>query len=93
MHFLMSFVGYVANLMSNRGLEVILKAAFAGVPKMLAGKHFPMNVRALRFAVEELLWGVLTKFDCIDDLESFLDDVSGKSKANFGLKILLNQSF
>ena len=82
MHFLMSFVGCVGNLMANSGLEVILKAAFAGVPKMLTGKNFPMNVGALRFVVEELLRDVLTTLECIDDLDSFLDDVSSKSKTS-----------
>ena len=82
MHFLMSFVGCVGNLMCNSGLEVILKAEFPGVPKILKGKNFPMNVQALRFVVEELLRDVLVTFDCIDDLESFFDDVSGKSKTS-----------
>ena len=49
--------GCIGNLMSNSGLEVILK--------MLTGKNYPMNVRALRFVVEELLRDVLTKFDHI----------------------------
>ena len=55
MHTLMSFVGAVGTLMANSGLEEIMKSAFAGVPKMLTGKNFPMNVRALRMVVEELL--------------------------------------
>ena len=82
MHFLMSFVGCVGNLMSNSGLEVIFKAAFAGMPKMSTGKNFPMNVRALSFVVDELLQDMLAKFYCIDDLESFLGEVSGKSKTS-----------
>ena len=41
--------------MTNSGLENLMKAAFAGVDKMLSGKKFPMNVRALRIVVVELL--------------------------------------
>ena len=33
MHMLMIFVGYVAMLMANSGLEDIMKEAFAGVPR------------------------------------------------------------
>ena len=78
MYFFMSFVG-VFVIWCLSGLEVILKTIFAGVPKMLTAKNFPMNVRALRFVIEELLRDMLATFDCIDDLESFLDDVSSKS--------------
>ena len=54
MHLLISFVGCIGSLMANSGLEELLMSAFAGVSKMLAGKNFPMNVRALRMVVEEL---------------------------------------
>ena len=55
MHWLMSFVGCVGTLMANSGLLEILKSAFAGVEKMLTGKNFPMNVRALRLLTSEIL--------------------------------------
>jgi hypothetical protein len=58
---------------------VILKAAFAGVPKMLIGKNYPMNVRALRLVVEELLRDFLPDIECSDDLDNFLDKVSTES--------------
>ena len=48
MHMLMSFVGAIGSLMGGSGLEDILKSTFAGVPKLLSGKKFPQNVRALR---------------------------------------------
>ncbi len=54
-HTLMSFIGAVGTLMSNIGLEEVMNSAFAGVPKMLSGKKFPQNVRALRLVTEELL--------------------------------------
>ena len=50
----MSLFGAVGTLMSNTGLTEIMQTTFGGVPKMLSGKKFPQNVRALRMVVEEL---------------------------------------
>ena len=55
MHLLMSFIGWIGSLISNSGLEEILKKTYAGVEKMLTGKKYPMNLRALQMVVEELL--------------------------------------
>ena len=55
MHMMMSFVGAVGTFMRGSGLEEIMKSTFAGVPKLLSGKKFPQNVRALRIVTEELL--------------------------------------
>lgn len=52
MHTLMSFVGAVGTLMANTGLEAIMNVTFGGVAKMLTGKKYPQNVRALRMVVE-----------------------------------------
>ena len=52
MHFLMTFIGAVGTLMGNTGLSEIMQTAFGGVPKMLTGKKFPQNMRALRMVVE-----------------------------------------
>ena len=60
---LISFVGAIGTLMDGSGLEEILKSAFAGVPKMLIGKKFPQNVRALRILMEEMLRPVLRNQD------------------------------
>lgn len=67
MHLLMTFVG----------------AAFAGVPKMLNGKKFPQNVRALRLVAEELLRKVLQEnpyMSTYDELEIWLKDAADKSR-------------
>ena len=64
-YWLMSFIGCVGVLMENSGLVPWLKSAFAVVPKMMTIKKFPMNIRALRFAVMELLKGF------IDDVFSY----------------------
>ena len=63
MHTLMSFVGAVGTLMADTGLQPIMEVAFGGVAKMLAGKKFPQNVRALRMVVQELLRDILTSED------------------------------
>ena len=59
MHTLMSFVGAIGTLMVDSGLEQILEVAFGGVSKMLSGKKYPQNIRALRIVVEELLRNVV----------------------------------
>ena len=61
----MSFVGAVGALMSNTGLEDILSSTFAGVPKLLNGKKFPQNKRALQLVVEELLRDYIYNKDVI----------------------------
>ena len=45
---LMSFVGAIGSLMTETGLSEVLKSVFGGVEKMLTGKKFPMNMRAMR---------------------------------------------
>ena len=80
MHLLTSFVGSVGNLMANSGLEDLMKSAFAGVSKMLSGKNFPMNVRALRMVVEELLRNSINTFTSYDEMIDELDKKSNKSR-------------
>ena len=79
MHWLMSFAGSVGKLMQNSGLEKLMVSSFAGVDKMLQGKKFPMNIRALRFVVVELLRDHMGSTNKHDDLDKFMDDVSSKS--------------
>ena len=59
MHVLMSFVGSVGTLMAESGLENVLSEVFGGVTKMLSGKKYPQNVRALRMLAEEILRDLL----------------------------------
>lgn len=84
MHLLMSFVGSVGTLMANSGLEEIMENVFGGVKKMLSGKKFPQNVRALRLVVEELLRSVFESVTIknYDHLISILDTLSLKSKTS-----------
>ena len=79
MHLLMSFIGWIGSLMSNNGLEEILKKTFAGVEKMLTGKKYPMNLRALQMFVEQLLRNKVASFSQYSELEMFLETVSGNS--------------
>ena len=61
MHTLMSFVGSIGTLMAGSGLYELLESTFAGVQKMMTGKHFPQNVRALRLVTEAFLRPILSK--------------------------------
>ena len=49
-----------------------MKAAFAGVDSILVGKKFPMNTRALRIVVVELLRMLIDKTTTQDDLNETL---------------------
>ena len=81
MHWLMSFIGACGSLMKGSGLHQYLSSAFAGVNKMLVGKKFPMNMRALRLAAIEILRDHvdLENITGYDDLISALDSLSEKS--------------
>ena len=80
MHLLMSFVGSVGTLMGNSGLEELLETTFAGVTKLLNGKKFQQNVRALRIVTEELLRNTLENFNGYSGLEDYLNDLCSQSR-------------
>ena len=63
MHFLMDFVGCVGTLMADSGLKEIMSTTFGSVDKMLQGKKYPQNIRALGLHTEELLRPVFQKED------------------------------
>ena len=79
MHLFMSFVGCCGTLMAGSGLLEILSVAFAGVPKMLSGKKFPQNVRALRMVAEEILREFVNDVDSPEDLTNKLERAAAKS--------------
>ena len=79
MHWLISFIGCVGVLMEDSGLAPWLQSAFASVPKMMTGKKFPMNIRALRFAVMELLKGFIDDVYSYEDLEKRTEFLAQKS--------------
>ena len=58
---LVTFVGAIGTLMAETGLAQIWESVFGGVEKILTGKKFPMNVRAMRMVAEELLRDVVDK--------------------------------
>ena len=67
--------------MADIGIVEILSVAFGGVLKMLSGKTFPQNVRALRMLVEELLFGK-NSFHNMDDMLQEVDAISVESKTS-----------
>lgn len=48
----LNYVGAMGTLMANTGLNELAQAAFGSVSKIISGKYFPQNVRALRMVVE-----------------------------------------
>ena len=84
MHMLMSSVGAIGSLMAGSGLSEILSSTFAGVSKMLTGKKFTQNVRAMRLVSEELLRNIINRGDVMsmEDLLAHLDAAARKSKTS-----------
>ena len=78
MHMLMSFIGCIDTLMPNTGLAEILKSAFGGVDKMLLGKKYPQNQRALRMWAEEVLRRFLLE-EIVIDFETLMNSLSMKA--------------
>ncbi len=92
---LMSFVGAVGTLMTETGLAQILESVFGGVEKMLTGKKFPMNMRAMRLVAEELLRDVVGKGQLKGhcDFMCILEDLASKSRtAKMWVDVFINQS-
>lgn len=82
MHLLMSYVGCIGSLMAGSGVVEVLSEAFGGVLKMLSGKKYPDNVRALRMLVEELIRPFFQTQNmlCMDDLQQVLNDAASHSR-------------
>ena len=82
MHFLMSYIGSIGALMAGTGMKEILEKAFGGVLKMLTGKKYPQNLRALRMLVEEVLRPLLKngKITSHSKLMNVLEEKSNASR-------------
>ena len=74
MHLLMNFISCIGNLMESSGLSKVLESTFGSVKKMLSGKLFPPNLRALRFIFEEILCPFIPSVDTYDELIQFLNE-------------------
>ena len=84
MHTLMSFAGTVGTLMQGSGLSEILESTFAGVTKMLSGKKFPQNIRAIRLVLEELLRSTMSdgSISTMEELLTRLDHAASASNTS-----------
>ena len=67
-------------LMAGSGLEEVMKAAFGGAMKMLTGKNFPQNTRALRIVVDQVLHEILCEVNTVDELMQELNARASRSK-------------
>ena len=96
-HFLMSYVGCVGVLMKDSAHAGVLKSTFEGVEKMLQGKNYSPNVRALRMLFEEFLRLLFIEysFNSMDDLLKEIEKRSTTSRtarlwAEVVVKLVLN---
>ena len=82
MHMLMNFIHAISIIMSGSGLKEILASSFESVDKMLSGKKYPQNFRAMRMLVEELLECVVQdeQVSSFSDLTRLLDDRASQSR-------------
>ena len=93
MHLLMSYIGCIGSLMAGSDIVEVLSEAFGGALKMLTGKKYPDNVRALRMLVEKLIMPFFQTQNmlCMDDLQHALNDTASHSRiaklwVNCGIK-------
>ena len=96
LHIIMNIIGCIGKLAADSGLSDILKSAFGSVEKMLSGKKYPQNFRALCMLVEELLRPVLKpdegecQFETYDQLIGYLDNLKQRSRtAKFWVDIII----
>ena len=54
-------VGCIGVLMVDSGRKDVFKSSFGSVSQMLTGKSFPLNIRALRLVVDEIVHQFLLK--------------------------------
>ena len=78
----MRFIESIGTLMADTGLSDIMSSVFGDVSKMLTGKRFPQNVRALRMVAEEALRGIIQEKPqhCSGDLVQILETEASKSQ-------------
>ena len=83
MHYLMSFVEAVGANTAGSGVAEVLESTFFGVTKMLTGKKFPQNIRALKMLTEELLRGIFQdnpSIQSMNALQTHLDILCSRSR-------------
>ena len=92
MHALMSFVGAIGSLLAESGLSDVLSDVFGGVAKMLSGKKFPQNVRALRLMTEVVLQSMIPdgNFQNAEEFMSALDHIASQGRtARLWIEVLV----
>ena len=96
MHMLMSFIGTNGTLIKGTGLEDVMAKAFVGVKKMLEGKKFPHNFRAMRIVAEDLLGDVIDpeSFESTQQLlDSLLETLKDSKTSKVWIKMFLKPLF
>ena len=79
MHLLMNCIGCVGKLMKNSGLAEVLESSFGSVTKMLSGKFFPQNLRAMRMVLEEVIRASCINAETYEELVQEFDSAAEQS--------------
>ena len=80
---MMDIIGSIGSLAAKSDLQEVLCSPFGSVDKMLEGKRYAQNARALRMLVEEILCPIFVKHESIvtmGDLIRILDVLALKSR-------------
>lgn len=86
MHTLMAFIHAVCNILSQ-DLKPILAATFGSVDKMMSGKKYPQNFRALRMLTEEMLRNLLQQNPEITSMGDLLNCLNKRSECSKTTKL------
>lgn len=86
MHTLMAFIHAVCIILSLE-LKALLSATFGSVEKMVSGKKYPQNFRALRMLTEEMLRNLLEQNPEIISMDDLLMCLNERSKLSKTTKL------
>ena len=86
MHTLMAFIHAICIILSL-ALKAILSATFGSVDKMMSGKKYPQNFRALRMLTEEMLRNLLRDNPGITSMEHLLNCLKERSERSKTTKL------
>ena len=86
MHWLMNAIHSIGVLLSP-AIKSILASTFGSVVRMLQGKKYPQNFRAIRMIAEEMLHGILLKNSNIVSAEQLITYLENQSKISNTVKL------
>ena len=72
------YIGCFRNLMTDSGLEDVMKVALGSLSQMPLDQRYPQNFRSLRIVIEKLPWPILDNAASREELKNVLKSSSAK---------------